>query len=204
MDRDADLNRELAWLRARYAGFAWAAGLMASLASLFPVAALMLFIKVAVFDMLYGAFFVLTLALVLTALLGHALDLGWIDVVSQSPQLTYDRYLAAPGRRSTAASAQRRRIDRMADRRTGEAVEGARTQWSVGSRQVGRGSHFRRTHMLRKSAGTVFWSDYCEVTLGFPVTSRRAADYVLLIPPRRTVRHYYCSTDRAVLAHLIT
>ena len=101
MSRDADIgeaNRELAWLRARHAGFAWAAGLMPSLASLFPVAAFMLFMKVAVFDMLYGAFFVLTLALVLTALLGHALDLRWIDVVSQSPQFIYDRYFATPDR----------------------------------------------------------------------------------------------------------
>lgn len=101
MNRDADIgeiNRELAWLRARYAGFAWAAGLMASGASLFPVAALMLFMKVAVFDMLYGAFFVLTLAIALTALLGYALDLRWIDIVSQSPQFVYDRYFAAPNR----------------------------------------------------------------------------------------------------------
>ena len=49
----------------------------------FPVA-LMLFLKVAVFDMLYGAFFVFMLAIVLTALLGHALELRWIDVDSQS------------------------------------------------------------------------------------------------------------------------
>ena len=101
MDRHADIgkiNRELAWLHARYAGFAWAAGIMAGLASFFPVAALMLFMKVAMFDMLYGAFFVLALAIVLTAVLGHALDLRWIDVVSQSPDCIYNRYFATPDR----------------------------------------------------------------------------------------------------------
>ncbi len=62
-----------------------------------PVTALMLFLKVAVFDMLTGAFFVFTLALVLTALPGHALDLRWIDVVPQSPQFIYDRYFTTAG-----------------------------------------------------------------------------------------------------------
>ena len=101
MDRDTDIgeiNRELARLRARYAGYAFAAAIVSILASLFPVAALVVFLKVALFDMLYGAFFVLTLAIVLAALLGYALHLRWIDVVSQSPDYLYDRYFAPPGR----------------------------------------------------------------------------------------------------------
>ena len=101
MSSDADIgeiNRELARLRARYARYAWAAAVMAFLASFFPVAALALFMKVALFDMLAGAFFVLTLAIVLAALLGYALDLRWIDVVSQSPRYVYARYFAAPDR----------------------------------------------------------------------------------------------------------
>ena len=43
----------------------------------------MLFLKVAVFDMLYGAFFVFMLAIVLTALLGHALEVAG-DTMSTS------------------------------------------------------------------------------------------------------------------------
>ncbi|MGA8818683.1 MAG: hypothetical protein WB624_15410 [Xanthobacteraceae bacterium] len=99
MDRDTDIgeiNRELARLRARYAGYAFATAIVSILASFVPVAALVL--KVALFDMLYGAFFVLTLAIVLAALLGYALHLRWIDVVSQSPDYLYDRYFAPPGR----------------------------------------------------------------------------------------------------------
>jgi hypothetical protein len=99
MDRDTDIgeiNRELARLRARYAGYAFATAIVSILASFVPVAALVL--KVALFDMLYGAFFVLTLAIVLAALLGYALDLRWIDVVSQSPDYVYNRYFAPPGR----------------------------------------------------------------------------------------------------------
>jgi hypothetical protein len=46
------------------------------------------FLKVPVFGMLYGALFALTLPMVLTALLGYALDLHWIDTMSQSPQCT--------------------------------------------------------------------------------------------------------------------
>lgn len=101
MDRGTDIgeiNRELARLRTRYAGYAFAAAIVSILASLFPVAALVVFLKVALFDMLYGAFFVLTLAIVLAALLGYALDLRWIDVVSQSPDYVYNRYFAPPGR----------------------------------------------------------------------------------------------------------
>jgi len=99
MDRDTDIgeiNRELARLRARYAGYAFATAIVSILASFVPVAALVL--KVALFDMLYGAFFVLTLAIVLAALLGYALHLRWIDVVSQSPDYVYNRYFAPPGR----------------------------------------------------------------------------------------------------------
>ena len=67
----------------------------------------MLFLKVAVFDVVTGAFFVLTLALILTALLGHALNPRWIDVVPQSPQFIEDRYLAA--------GAERGGVDRVGD-----------------------------------------------------------------------------------------
>ena len=101
MDRGTDIgeiNRELARLRTRYAGYAFSAAIISILASFFPVAALVVFLKVALFDMLYGAFFVLTLAIVLAALLGYALDLRWIDVVSQSPDYLYNRYFAPPGR----------------------------------------------------------------------------------------------------------
>ena len=77
--------------------------------SFFSIAALMLFLKVAVFDMLYGAFFVLT----------HAIVLRGIDVVSQSPQCIYARFSSHP-----TARPQRSRTDRVVDRGPQAAAEG--------------------------------------------------------------------------------
>jgi len=102
MDRDADIgeiNRELALLRARYAGYARAAAIMRAIVKiLLPLAAAALAVKLFLFDPLYGAFFVAMAAIVAVAAiwLVGSLGLRWIDFVSQSPRGIYNPYFFTP------------------------------------------------------------------------------------------------------------
>lgn len=96
MDSEAEeITKELALLRARYAGYAKAAQIMrAAFIVLIPVlvvAAAVFTVDVFLSDVLYGLFLLAALlfAVAVVTSLIKWLDVRWIDLVSQSPRGIY-------------------------------------------------------------------------------------------------------------------
>jgi hypothetical protein len=105
MERDEEIqeiDHELALLRARYASYSRAAGVMKTLFRvLIPIAAIaaaVIAARIFLFDVLYGVFFLGGVLIVVAAaswLIG-SLHLRWIDFVSQSPRGIYNPYFYTP------------------------------------------------------------------------------------------------------------
>jgi hypothetical protein len=110
---------------------------MAAPAICVPVAALMPVLKVAVFDMLTGVLFVLTLALVLTALRSSATrSICAGSMSSRSRRNSFTMVISSRRTARYAPRPQRGRTDRMADRGAGAKVDGVgygRINWNCGA-----------------------------------------------------------------------